>query len=172
MQFLLNLLLIFHSYTMCSTESGVHLPMYAADYSIGESEPMRITAAVFHACPPISSQYRLYDCLSMLNTMTEQPWRNEYMATRSADGEMLCNAMRSNAIDVQNGVDQILSDSAGGALVRLRRPHTLVIFYEEEIVLNWIAGGRERHEGHQWTPSHRKRWRTSRARAATCNRKA
>jgi hypothetical protein len=165
MQLLLNLLLIFHSYTMCCTESGVHLPMYAADYSIGESEPMRITGAVFHAyenawsvsfdvpntnsilvfalcrepCPPISSQYRLYDCLSMLNTMAEQPWSNEYMATHSADGEMLCNAMRSNAIDVQNGVDKILSDSAGGALVRLRHPHTLVIFYEEEIVLHWMT---------------------------------
>jgi len=32
------------------------------------------------------------------------------------------------------------------------------------------VGGRERHEGHQWTPSHQKRWSTSRALTATCRR--
>lgn len=162
---LLNLLLILYSCAMCCAESEIHLPLYAADYIIGESEAMKITGAVYHAyenawsvafdvpdinsilvfalcrepCPPISSQYRLYDCASMLSTMVEHPWHNEYMATHSADAEMLCNAIRSDPVAIQNGVDKILSDSAGGALVRLRHPRTLVIFYEEEIVRNWMT---------------------------------
>jgi hypothetical protein len=167
MQLLLNLLLLFHSYRMCCTsvESDIHLPMYAGDYRIAESEPMKITGTEYHAyenawsvsfyvptinsilvfalcrepCPPVSSEYRLYECLPMISTIGEQKWHNQYMSTHAADGEMLCNAIRSNPGDVQNAVDKILSDSAGGALVRLRHPNTLVIFYEEEVVLNWMT---------------------------------
>jgi hypothetical protein len=167
MQLLLNLLLLLYSPLLCcsSAENSIHLPMYAADYSIAESELMKITGAEYRAyenawsvsfdvlainsiivfalcrepCPPVSSEYRLFECLPMLATLGEPQWHNEYMSAHAADGEVLCNAMRASPADVQLAVDQILSDSAGGALVRLRHPNTMVIFYEEEVVLNWMT---------------------------------
>jgi hypothetical protein len=104
MQWLLKLFLLFQSYIMrfISAESDMHLQssMLASDYSIGASEPMRITGAVFHAyenawsvsfnvahansilvfalchepCPPVTTQYRLYECLPMLRVIGEQQW--------------------------------------------------------------------------------------------------
>jgi hypothetical protein len=114
MQWLLTLLLLFQSYIMCfiSGESHMHLQssMFASDYSIGASEPTRITGTVFHAyenarsfsfnvadansilvfalchepCPPVTTQYRLYECLPMLRIIGEQQWHNQYISTHVA----------------------------------------------------------------------------------------
>jgi hypothetical protein len=169
MQWVLKLLLLFQGYIMCSisAESDMYLQtsMLAYDYSIGASEPMRISGAVFHAyenawsvafnianansilvfalchepCPPVTTEYRLYECLSMLRVLGDQQWYNQYISTHLADGERFCNDVRSAPALIQSAVDKILSDSNGGALVRFRHPNTLVIFYEEEVVLNWMT---------------------------------
>jgi hypothetical protein len=65
----------------------------------------------------------------MLSILGEQAWHNQYMSKHAGDGEMLCNVMRSNVGDIQNAVDKILTVSAGGPLVRLQHPNTLIIFY-------------------------------------------
>jgi|LauGreDrversion2_3_1035106.scaffolds.fasta_scaffold43244_2 hypothetical protein len=104
-------------------------------WSVSFDVPNTNSILVFALCSEscISSQYRLYECLAMLSTLGEQAWHNQYMSTHTGDGEMLCNAMRcdmrSNAGDIQNVVDKILTVRAGGALVRLRHPNTLIIFY-------------------------------------------
>jgi hypothetical protein len=89
-------------------------------------------------CPPITTQYRIYEYLPMLSIIGGQQWHNQYISTHVADGEVFCNSIRSAPADVQGGVDRILSDSNGRALVRFRHPNTLVIFYEEEVVLHWM----------------------------------
>jgi len=74
-------------------------------YNIGASERMSITGAVFHAyenawsvsflvpdvysllvfalcrepCPPVSLQYQLYGCETMLSVLREPAWYNQYL---------------------------------------------------------------------------------------------
>jgi len=141
----------------------------AADlyYNIGENERMSIESAVFHAyenawsvsflvpttysvlvfalcrepCPPVSSEYQLYGCKAMLSVLQEPPWFNQYLNSivSAVDEESLCNTMRSTPAATQIALDKIITDNKGGALVRLRHPRTLVIFYEEEIIQSWMT---------------------------------
>ena len=154
MQLLIILLGLFCSCFECSKSSDLPAEIQSSSYSIDANEPMSITGAVFHAyenawsvsfdvadtnsilffslchepCPPITTQYRIYECLPMLSIIGDQQWHNQYISTHIAEGEMFCNSIRSAPADVQAGVDKILSDSNGGALVRFRHPNTLVIF--------------------------------------------
>ena len=136
-------------------------------YNIGASERMSITGAVFHAyenawsvsflvpdvysllvfalcrepCPPVSLQYQLYGCETMLSVLREPAWYNQYLNSivTAAEQESLCAAMRSTPEAVQTEVNKIVTDNVGGALVRLRHPRTLVIFYEEDVIQNWMT---------------------------------
>ena len=165
MQLLIILLGLFCSCFECSKSSDLPAEIQSSSYSIDANEPMSITGAVFHAyenawsvsfdvadtnsilffslchepCPPITTQYRIYECLPMLSIIGDQQWHNQYISTHIAEGEMFCNSIRSAPADVQEGVDKILSDSNGGALVRFRHPNTLVIFNEEEVVMHWMT---------------------------------
>lgn len=154
--------LLIHSHMLCSP--GAQGDTGYVDYSIGASEPMRLTGAEFHAyenawsvtfevpdansvlmfalchepCPAVSSHYRQLECSQMLSIVGDPQWHNEYMATHVADGQMLCEAIRSSPELVKAGITNVLSDSAGGALVRVRPPHTLVIFNEQEVMDTWM----------------------------------
>ena len=147
---------------MCCTRAQASINDVA--YNIGASEPMRLTGAEFHAyenawsvtfsvpdvnsvlvfalcrepCPAVSSHYRQLECSEMLSIVGDQQWHNEYMATHAADGHVLCEAIRTAPGLVKAGVDNVLSDIAGGALVRVRPPHTLVIFNEQEVMDTWM----------------------------------
>ncbi len=92
-------------------------------------------------CPPVSSQYQIYGCGAMLSVLQEPPWYNQYLKSivSPVDKESLCNTIRSTPAAVQMALDKIITDNNGGALVRLRHPSTLVIFYEEEIVQYWMT---------------------------------
>jgi hypothetical protein len=77
----------------------------------------------------------------MLSVLQEPPWYNQYLKSivSPVDKESLCNTIRSTPAAVQMALDKIITDNNGGALVRLRHPSTLVIFYEEEIVQYWMT---------------------------------
>ena len=167
----------------------------AAAYSIGASEPMRLTGAEFRAyenawsvffeagqvdennvllvslcrvqsslpggggggsggtptqlpapCAPAAERYHLLDCAQLLRAVHDRQWHNAYIAglEEAANGlpeaaNGLCEDIRSAPRALQASLDNVLSDAAGGALVRLRPPHVLVVFNEAEVIGNWTT---------------------------------
>ena len=101
-----------------------------------------------HTCPITSSHFHMLTCAEMLRALSNSGsgsgsgsrWYNQYIADNTANNtQMLCNKIHSDALNVQTGANNILSDNAGGALVRMRPPYTLVLFNEEELSNNWMT---------------------------------
>jgi len=127
-----------------SIESAV-FHAYENAWSVSFLIPTTYSVLVFalcrEPCPPVSSEYQLYGCKAMLSVLQEPSWYNQYLNSivSEVDGESLCNTMRSTPAATQIALDKIITDNKGGALVRLRYPRTLVIFYEEEIIQSWMT---------------------------------
>ena len=105
-----------------------------------------------HTCPITFSHFHMLTCAEMLRALSDSGsdsgsgsgsgsrWYNQYIADNTANNtQMLCNKIHSDALNVQTGANNILSDNAGGALVRMRPPYTLVLFNEQEVSNNWMT---------------------------------
>jgi hypothetical protein len=159
--------LLIHRHMLCSVsaERGIDDVGYSIHYSIGASDPVVIAGVEFRAyenawsvafeapyvdgvlifalchepCPFVSSHYHLLECTQMLSVIQDPLWHNQYIASHAEDGQTLCEAIVSSPDAFQDGVNNILSDTSGGALLRLRSRHTLVIFNEPEVVESWMT---------------------------------
>jgi hypothetical protein len=160
-------LLLIHRHMLCSVsaEGGIDDVGYSIHYSIGASDPVAIAGVEFRAyenawsvafeapyvdgvlifalchepCPFVSSHYHLLECTQMLSSIQDPLWHNQYIASHAEDGQTLCEAIVSSPDRFQEDVNNILSDTSGGALLRLRSRHTLVIFNEPEVVDSWMT---------------------------------
>jgi hypothetical protein len=86
----------------------------------------------------ISSRFHMLTCAEVLTVFKEPQWHNHHIA-QHIENNTLCDEMRSNARDVQTGVNNILNDNSGGALVRLRLPNTVILFNDKDLVDNWMT---------------------------------
>ena len=139
------------------------------DFSIGATEPMRITAADFRAyenawsinfeapdvdsilvfalckepCSNAGTRYSLLACSQLVAVLQHPHWYNAYFAAHAAEGESTCDSIRTAPNAVQQGAGTILTDATGGKLVCVRPPHTVVIFNEQTVIDNWISEARD-----------------------------
>jgi len=96
---------------------------------------------------PTSSRFHTLTCVEILTILKAQQWHNHYIesATKQANNThdlSLCDKIRQSARDVQTGANNILNDDAGGALVRLRLPNTVVLFNDKNLVDYWMTVAR------------------------------
>ena len=138
-------------------------------FDIGSREPMQFTGAEFHAYenawsvhfqpPPVSAVlvfaicrepclhawqgYRMLQCSQLLSDMHQAHWYNAYVDSLDNNTESFCESVRSAPDSVGQAAGNILHDSAGGSLVRLRPPHTLVIFNQQDVIDEWMLESAE-----------------------------
>jgi hypothetical protein len=89
-----------------------------------------------------ADRYYTVDCEALLLSLTAPPWHNAYLAAQAADaaaGPAFCEGIRSAPVAVQANASSILSDAAGGALVRIRSPLSMVVFNEPELLRQWTV---------------------------------
>lgn len=89
-----------------------------------------------------ADRYYTVDCEALLLSLTAPPWHNAYLAAQAADaaaGPAFCEGIRSAPVAVQANASSILSDAAGGALVRIRSPLSMVVFNEPELLQQWTV---------------------------------
>jgi hypothetical protein len=137
---------------------------YTSNYLIEANEKFEVLGATYHAfenawsislnipplqstlvfgvcrepCPHLSTEYQIHSCMSMLSIVKDFNWYNDYFSSSTMDNESICENLRiSNTI--QGQIDKVLSDRSGAALIRFRHPNSLVIFYEQEVVTNWMS---------------------------------
>ena len=133
-------------------------------FDIGSREPMQFTGAEFHAYenawsvhfqPPLVSAvlvfaicrepclhawqgYRILQCSQLLSILHEVHWYNAYVDSLDNNTESFCESLRFAPDSVTQAAGNILHDSAGGSLVRLRPLHTLVIFNQQAVLDEWM----------------------------------
>lgn len=89
-----------------------------------------------------ADRYYMVDCPALLLAVNAPPWHNAYVAAQVADaaaGPAFCDGIRSAPVGMQAHASSILSDAAGGALVRLRSPLSMVVFNEPEFLRQWTV---------------------------------
>jgi len=92
-----------------------------------------------------ADRYYIVDCPALLPAVNAPPWHNAYVAAQAAAaagaaaGPAFCDGIRSAPVAVQANASSILSDAAGGALVRLRSPLSMVLFNEPEFMQQWTV---------------------------------
>jgi hypothetical protein len=140
------------------------LSEYTSNFLIEANEKFEVLGATYHAfenawsislnipalqsvlvfgvcrepCPHVSMEYQIHSCMSILSILKDINWYNEYFSSSRIDNESICEDLRSSNT-IQGQIDKILSDKSGAALMRFRHPNSLVVFYEQEVVTNWMA---------------------------------